>query len=137
MEKDAIEPKTIRTGSGDPPPGYGETELIRGNIGRRFLDSFKRNPNAQITHQPPADGSNVDPEIAAQNTANSPLERRLKGRHMQMIALGGSIGVYIGPVMKSCSHALTVLFPQVPVFLSARETSYLLVVRLPSLLPTG
>lgn len=33
-----------------------------------------------------------DPHVAAVATTNSPLARKLKGRHLQMIAFGGSIG---------------------------------------------
>lgn len=52
----------------------------------------------------PADRGHVDytgmspMEIAALKTANSPLQRNLKGRHLQMIAIGGSIGtgLFIG-----------------------------------------
>jgi amino acid transporter len=46
----------------------------------------------------PADISHIDTEgltpmeITALKTANSPLQRGLKGRHLQMIAIGGSIG---------------------------------------------
>ncbi|MCJ1365867.1 glyceraldehyde-3-phosphate dehydrogenase 1 [Acarospora aff. strigata] len=77
-----------------PPPVYGETERTRGSIPRRVLDSFKRDPNAHATPKGTvgADGKVFNVESAAQATANSPLQRKLKGRHLQMIAIGGSIG---------------------------------------------
>lgn len=76
---------------------YGESSYHRDGLGRRVMDSFKRDPNMNMTPKGSlgADGKVFDVETAAQNTANSPLARRLKGRHLQMIAIGGSIGEYI------------------------------------------
>lgn len=90
MEKD---PKAITTTSGDLSPEYGESEPARVNISQRIWDSFKQNPNAQIVRSSGADGNTFDVENATENAANSSLHRRLKGRHMQMIAIGGSIGM--------------------------------------------
>ena len=77
-----------------PPPVYGESERTRGSVPRRIFDSFKRDPNAHATPKGTvgADGKVYDLEGAAQATADSPLARKLKGRHLQMIAIGGSIG---------------------------------------------
>lgn len=66
---------------------------------QRFVDSFKRDPNAHVTKAAQAidatEGRAVkgfDHKAAAQATADPGLAHKLKGRHMQMIAIGGSIG---------------------------------------------
>ncbi|KAM0690508.1 hypothetical protein Q7P36_009275 [Cladosporium allicinum] len=82
------------------PSGSGELPEYAHNVERgrswqaRFVDSFKKDPNAHATPTGAvgADGRVFDVETAAQATASSPLTRSLKGRHLQMIAIGGSIG---------------------------------------------
>ena len=84
------------------PSGYGSGELghydteihRRRPLRSRFIDSFRRDPNAHATPKGSlgGDGKVFDVEGAAQATATSPLQRHLKGRHLQMIAIGGSIG---------------------------------------------
>lgn len=75
-------------------PEYGQQLDHNRPWTTRLVDSFKRDPNAHATPKGAvgADGKVYDVEGAAQATANSPLARHLKGRHLQMIAIGGSIG---------------------------------------------
>ena len=73
---------------------YDTDSQTNQSLGRRFLSSFRRDINAHATPKATVvgDGKVYDVEGAAQATASSPLARHLKGRHLQMIAIGGSIG---------------------------------------------
>ena len=88
----------VESGSGSPARDYGTVEPTQTKWTTRFVESFKRDPNASITRPGAvtAHGDVYDNDAAAQATANSPLARRLKGRHLQMIAIGGSIGTTQG-----------------------------------------
>lgn len=82
----------------------------------RFVDGFRRDPAQRITPKDPLteihaaeaaqlyrpilarNGSNshyYDLRLATLQTAHSHLARKLKGRHLQMIAIGGSIGMFL------------------------------------------
>lgn len=95
--------KSFGSGRKSQSSYYGESSVQRDGLGRRVLDSFRRDPNVTTTPKSSAttDGKVFDVESAAANTANSPLARRLKGRHLQMIAIGGSIGMPLA----WCFHA--------------------------------
>jgi amino acid transporter len=66
----------------------------------KVFDSFRRN---QTREAPPSAvhfgqyGRSFNAKQAAFNTANTLLVKRLKGRHLQMIAIGGSIGEFKPP----------------------------------------
>jgi hypothetical protein len=112
---------------GTSEPVYDDTTTPRASAPRRILDSFKRDPNLKATPKGVvgANGKVFDVEAAALATAESPLARKLKGRHLQMIAIGGSIGMALIllplPLMLIESQAL--------VFLLLRENHYRAVVQ--------
>jgi len=63
----------------------------------KAFDNFRSGPTGDF-HPALGEGGRVfDAKAAAYNTANTHLVRRLKGRHLQMIAIGGSIGNVVRP----------------------------------------
>ena len=104
MEDDRFEKSSqVKSGSTSSPdssiggvlePSYYGDEVDPRSVPQRVWDSFKRDPTLYATPKGVV-GSNgrvFDAEMAAHRTADSPLARKLKGRHLQMIAIGGSIG---------------------------------------------
>jgi amino acid transporter len=75
-------------------PEFEDDAMFRRKKWQRLWDTFKRDPNSALTPQGTVGGNGrvFDHKTAAYATANAPLARRLKGRHLQMIAFGGSIG---------------------------------------------
>ncbi|KAL4908130.1 hypothetical protein BDW74DRAFT_146900 [Aspergillus multicolor] len=93
MYKDSLKAEAERSTSADSDPAYGESTSRRASLGHRVIESFQRDPNAHVTAFASfSDGKAYDIENAAEKAANSPLQRSLRGRHLQMIAIGGSIG---------------------------------------------
>lgn len=87
MEK--MEKTSLTPAYSPPEDAYGQVEEVKtGTAFSRFVDSFRRNPQATIspvdTEGKPLDGAGEDP--------GAPLATKLKARHLQMIAIGGSIG---------------------------------------------
>lgn len=84
-------------GSPDFDSGWSKTQKVGGgSVFHRAIDGFRRDPNRMTSARGVigADGKVFDAEAAAHATADSPLLRKLKGRHLQMIAIGGSIGMW-------------------------------------------
>lgn len=74
---------------------YSVDRHRRPSLSQRIVDSFKRDPNRRSTNPDiNSTGRNgaLDPHMAVLATANTSLARKLKGRHLQMIAIGGSVG---------------------------------------------
>jgi amino acid transporter len=93
--------------SPSPPPSSATPEKTdvspptKRSIPIRMIDSFRRDPNQKVTEtgeiidlklQHGHDDS-YDVERAIANIANSPLSRKLEARHLQMLAIGGAIGM--------------------------------------------
>ncbi|KAK7203297.1 amino acid permease-domain-containing protein [Myxozyma melibiosi] len=79
---------TVESGSST----YGQTTEAPVGVWANFKDSFRPNDTYLANRAAAAGQHEYDIEAAAKRTAASPLARKLKGRHLQMIAIGGSIG---------------------------------------------
>jgi len=70
----------------------GQISETKTNPFHHFIDGFRRDPDARplVLHDQndPRTARTFDAEGAAENTARSPLARKLQGRHLQMIAIG-------------------------------------------------
>ena len=94
MEKDIEKSESPSAPSYDngAKADYGSAvETHQGTMFHRVMDSFKRNPHARmVVEATDAEGR----PLKDQPPAEPALAMKLKDRHLQMIAIGGSIGNY-------------------------------------------
>lgn len=57
-----------------------------------WLNTFTRAQNDEVMSETASERVGYNVRRAAVRTANTALSRQLKGRHLQMMAIGGSIG---------------------------------------------
>ena len=62
------------------------------SVVRRLFESFERHPDSCRPKERPAQLTGSDLSVQAQPTGTLALARTLKGRHLRMIAIAGSIG---------------------------------------------
>ncbi|KAJ2970101.1 hypothetical protein NQ176_g8346 [Zarea fungicola] len=82
-------------------PGYLDDDESPARI-QRFFEGFKRDPRSEFysrDHIDPEVRSNIGPyydlrRATADTAQTGGLMRRLKGRHLQMIAIGGSVVLF-------------------------------------------
>lgn len=103
----SVEPKHDVSDRSSSPHDINEKvnpiSTIKRSIPVRIYDSFRRDPNQKVTptgeiidlRLEHGHSDSYDVESAISNTAKSPLARKLKARHLQMLAIGGSIGLSI------------------------------------------
>lgn len=99
-EKNISTKETLDSPASPERPAWDDTAAPPPPWTTRFVDSFRRDPNATITKSDKTVArGHFDHAAAAANTANSGLARKLKSRHMQMIAIGGAIGTSLADVI--------------------------------------
>ena len=92
MEGDLEKKRTPSPGdSSNTEDGTGVTQSNDGPLFTRFIDSFRQNANARMS---PIVLDDDGKPLENQPPAQPALAMKLKNRHLQMIAIGGSIGTF-------------------------------------------
>ena len=118
-------------GRQSPMVEHGEVEKSDGVFSAFTANSFKRNPNARVVQE--ATDAEGRP-LKDQPPAEPALAMKLKQRHLQMIAIGGSIGTLC--LQRRQDEDLKLTVSKVPACSSALAQHCRMAVLRPSLLLT-